>query len=847
MPQQNLVIVESPAKARTIGRILGQDFRVMASMGHVRDLPERSLGVDVRNGFRPLYQETRTRGNVVKQLREAAATSCDIYLAPDPDREGEAIAWHLQELLAPAAKKAVFHRVVFHEITKTAVQRAFEHPGQVEMNRVNSQQARRVLDRLVGYQVSPLLWKRIEGGSSAGRVQTVALRIVCERERIIRAFVPVEYWVIHALLSPEAAVSGHFRAKLARIDNEKAEVTGQETADRVVAALRGEGPLAVAAVETKPKKRYAPPPFITSTLQQAAGATLRFGASRTMQLAQQLYEGIDLGDGPSGLITYMRTDSVAVADEAVRACRELIAARFGPDHVPEKPNTYRSRAGAQGAHEAIRPTDVTRAPETVAAFLDPAQLKLYTLIWKRFVASQMKPAELAVTGVEVDKRAADGHVYRLKAEATAVVFPGFTSVYQARESDDEEEEADETAPAALLAALRPGLACRLDELKPEQKFTEPPPRFSEATLIRELEGNGIGRPSTYASIVNTIQQRKYVDKEKGKLVPTELGFQVTDFLVGNLNDLFQVGFTADMEAKLDQVEEGKVEWTAMLQEFHDELCRHLGVAKMAGAPEGEVAGGMLGLFAPVREWAPPTKRGKRTYSDQEFVASLGEQFQKQSRLSERQWSALLRLATKYRDQMPGLAEFAAAHGLDLDAQAGGRGGEADVDKAAVADLFAAMATVTFSPPAERKGRTYDDGAFIRSLQEQVEGGKALSSKQLAALSRIARRYREQIANFADLATRLGLADTDEAGEEADPAKVAEAAAEIAALLGQLAAVTNWEAPVKKGRRVYDDQEFYQSLQRQFTDRKSLSPKQVAALRRLAKRYGGGTPGDPSAE
>jgi DNA topoisomerase-1 len=837
MAQQNLVIVESPAKARTISRILGKDYCVMASMGHVRDLPEKTLGVDVRNGFQPLYQETKGRGNVVKELRTAAAKAAHIYLAPDPDREGEAIAWHLHELLAPATK-ATFQRVVFHEITRSAVSKAFEHPGELEMNRVNSQQARRVLDRLVGYQVSPLLWSRVEGGSSAGRVQTVALRIVCEREREIRAFVPVEYWTINALLSPVDG-EGQFRARLARIDGEKSEVRNQETADRVAAALRGEGPLQVTAVETKPKKRYAPPPFITSTLQQAAGATLRLGASRTMQLAQQLYEGLELGDsGPTGLITYMRTDSVAVADEAQRACRELIAARFGADYVPEKPNTYRNRAGAQGAHEAIRPTDVTRVPEAVAAFLDPAQLKLYTLIWKRFVASQMRPAELAVTGVDVSKRAADGRDYQLKAEATAVVFPGFTSVYQARESDDEEEEEEEEmAPAALLVALRPGLPCRLDELKPEQKFTEPPPRFSEATLIRELESNGIGRPSTYASIVNTIQQRNYVAKDKSKLIPTEVGFQVTDFLVANLNDLFQVGFTAGMEEKLDQIEEGKVEWSAMLQEFYDELCRHLGVAKMAGAPESDVAGELLALFAPVKEWAPPTKRGKRTYSDAAFVASLGDQFRKQAKLTERQWSALLKMAAKYRDQIPGLDEFVGRRGLNL-ADPAAPGGDTGVDKVAVADLFAAMEKVSWSPPTERKGRTYDDGAFIRSLREQAEGGKALSGKQLAALTRIAARYQEQIPGFTALAGRLGVAAED-AGEPVDPAKAAESAAEIDVLLRQLADVKEWGAPVKKGKRVFDDQVFFQSLDRQFKDRKSLSPKQISALKRMASRYSEG--------
>jgi len=834
MARQNLVIVESPAKARTIGRILGGDYRVMASMGHVRDLPEHSLGVDLRRDFQPLYQETQGRGNVIKELRTAAAQASAIYLAPDPDREGEAIAWHLQELLAPVTK-AEFQRVVFHEITRTAVTRAFAQPGRIDMNRVNSQQARRILDRLVGYQVSPLLRRRVTGGSSAGRVQTVALRIVCERERAIREFVPVEYWVIHAKFAPEPG-EGSFQAKLARIDEAKAELSSQSAAEQVLAAVRGEGRLQIAAVDTKPKKRYAPPPFITSTLQQAASATLKFGASRTMQLAQQLYEGVELGDsGPAGLITYMRTDSVAVADEAQRACRELIAARFGADFVPDQPLQYRNRAGAQGAHEAIRPTDVNRTPEAVAPFLDAAQLKLYTLIWKRFVASQMRPAELAVTSVTVAKHATDGHQYQFKAEATAVLFPGFTSVYQARESDEEEQE-EETAPAALLAALRPGLDCRIEELRPEQKFTEPPPRFSEATLIRELESNGIGRPSTYATIVNTIQQRKYVNKDKGKLVPTDTGFQVADFLVANLNDLFQVGFTAGMEEQLDLVEEGKVEWVAMLRQFHDELCRQLGQAKMAGAPAGAVAGELLGMFAGVKQWAEPTRRGKRTYSDQEFVASFNRQFEQQGQLTGRQWTTLLKLAVRYRDQLPGLDDFATRHGLDLVAVAAPPSAPpaATADPAAITEIFAALEQVTWAPPVKRRGRNYDDGAFVKSLREQHESGSPLSVRQLAALVRIAGRYRDQAEGLAAVVARLGGAVADAA--PTDPVQAQEMTARAEQLLRQLVGVTAWQPPVKRGRRTFDDQAFYQSLDQQFRSRGSLSARQLAALARLVAKY-----------
>lgn len=499
MPKK-LVIVESPTKARTITRFLGNDVQVMASMGHVRDLPGHDLGVDIAQGFEPTYAITPSGKKIMAQLTKAAATATDIYLATDPDREGEAIAWHLQEVLKKKSK-ATFHRVAFHEITRSAIQHAFEQSEDVDMPRVDAQQARRILDRLVGYKVSPLLWKNIKRGTSAGRVQSVALRLIVERERDILAFTPEEYWNLTATFLPEAPPEA-FTTRLFKLDGEKPQIGDAETAAALTRELE-RAAFKVVSTNTRPKKQRPAPPFITSTLQQAAGGRLRFSTRQTMQVAQQLYEGVDIGaDGAVGLITYMRTDSVAIAKEAQEMARKYVGEKYGADYVPAKPNTYRLGKGAQAAHEAIRPTDVNRSPKDMAAYLDARQLKLYTLIWNRFVASQMSPAQLKEHTVEVAALPGEGatglnHDYLFRATATKTVFPGYTRVYGVGKQEEDEASQDDTQ---TLPDVKVGAACALEGLDKEQKFTEPPRRYSEAALVRALEQNGVGRPSTYAKI-----------------------------------------------------------------------------------------------------------------------------------------------------------------------------------------------------------------------------------------------------------------------------------------------------------------------------------------------------------
>ena len=843
MSAENIVIVESPAKARTIGKMLGANYRILASMGHVRDLPEHSMGVDIENKFEPQYEITKDRVRIIKELQSAAKGATHIYLAPDPDREGEAIAWHLQEILKKNSK-AEFRRVTFHEITRAAIDRAFKTPGKIDMHLVDAQQARRVLDRLVGYKISPLLWTRIEKGISAGRVQSVALRIVCEREREIIAFVPKEYWDFNAEFSSQAGASPiDFKTKLVQIDGQKAEIGNADDAGKIATAVRGAKNYSVASVDIKPVSRSPYPPFITSTLQQAAGG-LGFSASATMQLAQQLYEGVELGEGgPVGLITYMRTDSVAVAQEAQSICRDYIASTHGNEYIPAKPNFYKSKASAQGAHEAIRPTDVSLTPDKAKDFLDARQLKLYTLIWRRFVASQMASAEQKRTTVEVEAQAPDSHKYRFRAVATVTTFPGFMKVYKASET---EQDGDSQAPSAL-AELRTGQACKLAKLETEQKFTEPPARFSEAMLIKELEANGIGRPSTYASIVKTIQDRQYVLREKGRLIPSELGFKVNDFLVSSLPELFQIQFTAAMEEKLDKIEEGEVLWTAMLEEFYGSFSKWLDEVKNAGAPEGDKAITLLNLLDKVRKWAAPEKAGRRTYDDSKFVKSVREKFDEDGKITARQWEALLNMAVKYADQISGLEtsgekagfseELASARERVSVAQARREEtASSSEDQAKYTEIFSLFEPVQWEKPEKRGARSYDDGKFFASLKRQAESGKLLSEKQRAVLSRLASKYKEQIKDYEKLAELLGVSSEAAEGDAANPAANAEKNAEIEALLTPLAQVKTWAEPVKKGPRVYDDKAFFESLSRQHQQGRKLSDKQVAALKKLASKY-----------
>ncbi len=561
---KKLVIVESPTKAKTIGQYLGREYKVVASIGHIRDLPKSRLGVDIERDFEPKYLVPKEKRTIVRQLKEAVAEAPEIFLATDPDREGEAISWHIIE--ATQADPGKVRRVVFHEITPKAIAEAFQSPRPIDSRLVEAQQARRILDRLVGYMVSPLLWRKIQHRLSAGRVQSVALRLVVEREREIQAFVPEEYWTVEAVVSPADRPERRFRAVLWGVAGEKEKLnikTGDEAA-ALVAALKS-GRWAVGEVRKRTVQRDPAPPFTTSTLQQEASRKLRFTAKRTMLIAQQLYEGIELGpEGQVGLITYMRTDSTAVSDLARAEARDYITRRFGADFAPPAPRYSQKKAkGAQEAHEAIRPTSVFREPASIRQYLTPDQYKLYDLIWKRFVASQMESATVEQTSVDIlVDQTADGRVYLLRATGSVIQFPGFLEVYI--EGKDDEDEAEE----GQLPPLRAGEALNPVEVTPKQHFTQPPPRYTEASLVKTLEELGIGRPSTYAPILATIQERGYVRREDRRLIPTELGMVVNDLLVSQFPEIFNVAFTARMEEELDEIARGETSRVEVLRDFY---------------------------------------------------------------------------------------------------------------------------------------------------------------------------------------------------------------------------------------------------------------------------------------
>jgi len=576
-----LVIVESPAKAKTINKILGKEFTVKASVGHVKDLPEKELGVDVEGNFQPHYVTIPGKEKIIRDLKKASKDADKVFLAPDPDREGEAIAWHIASEISDkksGTSDGRIYRIIFNEITERAVREAVKNPQNIDMNKVEAQQARRILDRLVGYGLSPLLWRKVRRGLSAGRVQSVAVRLVVDREREREAFKSEEYWSISAEF--EGSQPPKFWARLHKINQEpeadKFLIQKEEAAHAIVEDLQGKE-YVLGKIERKQRKRTPYPPFITSTLQQEAVRKLRFPAKKTMMIAQQLYEGVELGEeGAIGLITYMRTDSHRVAPEAQEWARNFIGKAYGKDYVPEKPPVYKSKASAQEAHEAIRPTYPDRRPQTIKQYLSKEQYALYNLIWNRFISSQMSPAQLEQTTLIIETnpplppftKGGGGGInespssYQFRASGTVIRFEGFMALYTESKDDVEEEN------GLTLPSLKEGETLKLLNLEPKQHFTQPPPRYTEATLVKALEEKGIGRPSTYAAILSTVQDRKYVHKEDGKFSPTELGVVVNDYLVERFSGLIDVGFTARMEDELDRIEDGKMKWTKVVKDFY---------------------------------------------------------------------------------------------------------------------------------------------------------------------------------------------------------------------------------------------------------------------------------------
>ena len=548
---KHLVVVESPAKAKTIERILGPGYKVMASMGHLRDLPKRTMGVDIENGFAPEYVNSTDRANVIKDLQKAANQCCDILLATDPDREGEAISWHLSKLLDVNPEDKV--RIAFHEITPPAIREAIQDPEPIDLDRVDAQQARRVLDRLVGYKLSPWLWRQVYRGLSAGRVQSVATRLICEREEEIRAFVPVEYWSIEAMYKTEKKES--FKAKLTQIDGKDAELHNGEETDTAVKGIEGKE-AEVTAVTKSRKQRKTKPPYTTSTMQQDAVNKLNFSSKKTMMLAQNLYEGVEIpGHGHVGLITYMRTDSTRISDEMIKQVRPYISETYGEDYLPAKPNVFSKSKEAQDAHEAIRPTSLSFPPSALSGILSRDQLRLYTLIWNRFIASQMAPQIQQSTSATLQCG-----IYTLKATGVHVLFDGFTIMQPSKKKDSEESD--------FLPPLKKGDIVKNTKVNGEQHFTAPPPRYTEASLIKTLEEKGIGRPSTYAPILDTIQKRRYVTKENKQFVPTEVGFKVTELLKKYFEGIINVDFTANLENWLDKIAEGKATYKKVMTDFY---------------------------------------------------------------------------------------------------------------------------------------------------------------------------------------------------------------------------------------------------------------------------------------
>jgi DNA topoisomerase-1 len=834
---KTLVVVESPAKAKTINRILGRDYVVKASMGHVRDLPEKKLGVDLAHGFEPEYVPIASRAKTLKELCAAAEKADCILLAPDPDREGEAIAWHLRAAMAKSpADYPKFHRITYNEITASAIRNAIAHPGEIDLRRVDSQQARRILDRVVGYKVSPLLWRNVRGAASAGRVQSVALRLLCEREKAIRDFVPEPYWVVAVRAAKRATPAAPFLLRLWKLDGAPASRLRDEARAKALSDALAPCSLRVADLSVRESVRRAPPPFITSTLQQAASSAFGMSASRTMKVAQTLYEGIELGaEGHVGLITYMRTDSVNIAREAQDAARGLIPSLYGPEYLPETPNRFKSRANAQEAHEAIRPTSPARTPDSLRGILSGDELRLYALVWRRFMASQMAPARLAQRQALVEPLDPSGATLPgsplFRASATDILFPGWMKAAEIRRprreaapdapdgADDEDADIDELPPLAVGEPLDP-----VEWLR-DRKETQPPARYTEAALVKALEENGVGRPSTYAQIITTLLGRKYAVREKRTLVPTPLGMDATDFLLKALAPLFDVQFTAGMEEKLDKIEEGSLSWRDMMQDFYDRLRQWLAQARGPDASRESVKA-VLDAFSHVTAWRPPVTIGKRVYSDKKFVDSVRAQYADGDRpVSPRQFDALQRIAAGYLAQIP--PEARAAAGL---AEPDAPGTAAPAPEAALDGArrrLALLEGVAFAPPRKVGKRTFDDAVFTQSLRQQIAAGRPLTEAQDKLLVRIIHRYLPSIPDGPARVAALGIdapADAPSVPRE-----------QIEAVLALFANVA-WNPPQERRGRTWDDHDFYDSIRTQYAETRHLTPRQIQAIKRLASAY-----------
>lgn len=812
---KKLLIVESPAKAKTIAKYLGSDFVVKSSVGHIRDLPKENGAIKVvEKGpgaweFVPSYVVSEGKEKVVSELKAAVKASSEIYLASDPDREGEAIAWHLKEVLGPVAGDKPFRRVTYNEITKSAVLKAVAEPRDIDMPLVDAQQARRILDRLVGYKVSPLLWKNISCANnrslSAGRVQSVALRLLVERQREIDGFKPETYFLM-GVEARKPADEKSFVAKLAKLDGKKPEIRSRDAANNVLLDLADAG-LAVADVKAQPKVRHALPPFTTSTLQQAASSVLGFSPGKTMKLAQALYE--------QGRITYMRTDSVNVSEQARAAAKEFIVSACGPEYYPEKPNFFKSKADAQGAHEAIRPTDVALTPKT--ASLEPAALKLYDLIWRRFVASQMADAKTTVKTILVKAvKPAIAHDYVFSASATVIDFEGFLKVMKLslkKKGADGEDDAD-SDEVAYLPNVSVGDKLEAVRWISDEKQTKGPVHYSEASLIKALEENGVGRPSTYAATIETLKTREYAKTEKKKLVPLERGILVCDWLVKKLDSLFNVGYTAQMESELDKVAEKGEPMNQMLSEFYARFLKEVG-ACAEPPPDRSKFEFVFGLLGQVRTWKPAKKVGKRIYDDKAFFESVKEQAAGGQRpLSGRQLEFLVKMAVQYADQIPQCESQLKEAGLGAGASLVQK-----ADPELVKFCFETM---------DRIGGMLEN-PFLKSLYEQFEKGRGLSPKQFGILARAVGENAGALEDCEQVRAKLAeFVPGGFAPKAEDPS--------IPSLLKLFDDVTEWRPAAKKGKKVYDDHEFVRSLADQYSRRHSLSSRQIAALKRVATIY-----------